>query len=103
MVKKTSPRHRDRNTHVRPQPFTAIFARQLVRVRALLPFGYAALKSGSAIPRPIASKAPRADDRWKIVPTLIQVFLLLGKHTMRRHFLAVAGRAGLLLAAAGVA
>jgi hypothetical protein len=52
------------------------FRRELVlhpvRIGAppLLPFGHAALKTGSAMPRPIASKPVRADYRWKIVSPL---------------------------------
>jgi len=71
MVKKTA-RYAERKRHVRPQPFAAMFAGQPVRVRAppLLPFGHAALKTGSAMLQPIASKPPRADYRWKIVSPL---------------------------------
>ena len=52
--------HGDRNRRVRPRPSGAIFARQSVRVRTppLSPFGHAALKTGSAMARPIASKPP---------------------------------------------
>ena len=72
MVKKTAPAAAIEKMHVWLQPFAAIFVRQSVRVRAppLLPFGHAALKTGSAVPRPIAGKSPRADYHRKIVSTI---------------------------------
>jgi hypothetical protein len=63
MVKKTAPAAAIEKMHVWLQPFAAIFVRQSVRVRAppLLPFGHAALKTGSAMPRPIASCLPHGN------------------------------------------
>jgi len=72
MVTITPPSWGSKKKHIRPQPFAVIFARQPVQVRArpLLPFGHATVKTGSAMPRPIASKLLRADYRWKIVSPL---------------------------------
>jgi len=64
MVKNTAPPPGPKKD-VRPPSFAAIFARRPVRGSAptLLPFGHAALKTGSAQPLPIASKPLQSNYR----------------------------------------
>jgi hypothetical protein len=91
--------------HVWLQPFAAIFVRQSVRARAppLLPFGHTALKTGSAMPQPIASCLPDQEHRRKnSIPLSFDANLFATRETHYAPSLSGRRRRGsALLAAAG--